>query len=125
MSIAVDKEYAVKGCLPGFNLMNLPLETLHHVLSFLPVKDVVNFAFVSQRAFQVAKGLTWEELDFTPGNFWLEDVEFLCARAQATCRSLVLPQKCRYFNPSCCPYWPFSTCTIDVQMVDFSCSRAA
>jgi hypothetical protein len=82
--------------LRGFNLMKLPIETLHHVLSFLSIEDVMNFAFVSRQAFEVAKGLTWVELDFRRGDYWLEDVVNLCQRAQSTCRSLKLPKIGRY-----------------------------
>jgi hypothetical protein len=101
MSIIVDNELAVKDNLQAFNLMNLPLETLHHVLSFLTMKDVVNFAFVCQRAFQAAKALTWDNLDFTPGDYWPEDVENFCVRSQATCQSLVLPLKCWWWVMYC------------------------
>jgi hypothetical protein len=91
MSIAIDHGFTVRENLRGFNLMNIPLEALRHVLSFLPLQDVVQFAFVSRQAFEVAKGLTWKELDFSEGNYWLEDLVNFCDRAQATCRRLDLP----------------------------------
>jgi hypothetical protein len=94
MSIAVDDGFTVREDLRGFNLMKLPPQTLHHVLSFLSLEDVVNFAFVSRRAFEVAKALTWEELDFSGGDYWHEDVANLCDRAQASCRMLTLPTVC-------------------------------
>jgi hypothetical protein len=82
-----------------FDLLNLPLETQHYVLSFLRMNDIVNFAFVCRRTFEVAKGLTWDNLDFSHGDYWFKDVANLCDRAKATCQSVVLP-KCRYSNSS-------------------------
>ncbi len=92
----MDSEFAVNQDLRGFNLMTLPVEILRHVLSFLPMEVVVNFAFVSRQSFEVAKGLTWECLDFSLGNYWLKDVVNFCDRAQATCQSLILPSCFRY-----------------------------
>ncbi len=91
MSITLDHEFKVNEDLRGLNLMNLPLESLHHVLSFMSIQDVINFAFVSWNAFQVAKGHTWTHLDFTGERCWLKDVVNLGNRAQASCRSLTLP----------------------------------
>jgi hypothetical protein len=98
LSITVDGEFAVNSDLRGFNLMALPVEALHHVMAFLPMTDVVNFAFVSRRAFDVVKGLAWKELDFSDGHHWLKDVVNLGNRAQATCRSLTLPTCVRYLR---------------------------
>jgi hypothetical protein len=93
MSIAKQEDECALGeeLRGGFNLMSLPLETLHRVLSFLPIGDVVNFAFVCQQAFDVSKELAWEELDFSTGHFWLEDVKNLSNRSQATCQTLTVP----------------------------------
>jgi hypothetical protein len=86
---AATKEDHLRGC----NLMMLPLETLHHVLSFLSTGEILSFAFVCRRAFEVAKGLTWERLDLSVGSYWLKDVDNLCDRAQTTCRNLFLPTR--------------------------------
>ncbi len=90
MTVTTDNGYEVNEDLRGFNLMNLPLETLLHVIEFLPMEDIVNFAFVCRKAFQATKGLTWEHLSFLDGRYWLKDVEYLCNRAQATCQSLTV-----------------------------------
>jgi hypothetical protein len=91
MIITVDKGAAAEDDPRGLNLMELPLETLLHVLSFLPMDDILEFAFVCRRAFEVAKCLTWERLHFSSGHYWLEDVVNFCNRAQPTCQSLELP----------------------------------
>jgi hypothetical protein len=87
---------AKKGHTKEKNLMTLPPELLPHVLSFLSMEEIVKFAFVSQRAFEVAKAFTWERLHFSDGHYWLKDVENLCDRGQVTCRSLILPSSSRY-----------------------------
>jgi hypothetical protein len=96
MTISADCGFAVNEDLRGFNLMNLPLEILHHVLSFLFMEDIVNFAFVSRQAFNLSRTLAWEELDFSDGHYWLKDMVFLGDRAQVTCRSLTLPDCFKY-----------------------------
>ncbi len=89
----MESEFALNQALRGLNLMTLPLEVLRHVLSFLSVEDVVKFAFVCRQAFEVAKGLSWDCLNFLGGCYWLKDVVNLCDRAEATCQTLMLPNR--------------------------------
>jgi hypothetical protein len=100
MSVATENSFTVDEDSPlrRFNLMSLPLETLHHVLSFLPMDDIVKFGFVCRRAFEVAKAFTWDYLDFSCGTYWLDDIWSLCDRAQTTCRKMIAPVDFRYYS---------------------------
>ncbi len=101
MTITKDDAFTVMDDLRGFNLMNLPLETLHHVLSFVSMKNIFKFAFVCRQAFVVAKALKWVNLDFSSlRNCWPKDVAYLSDRAQATCQRLALPTTCGYLKLS-------------------------
>jgi hypothetical protein len=55
MRITLDEAFAVNDQLRGFNLMDLPAETLHKILSFLPMHEIVYFACVCQRVSEPSK----------------------------------------------------------------------
>ncbi len=87
-------EIQIRRCLILVHRMSIAMDT-----GLTTTNDIVNFAFVCRRTFEVAKGLTWDNLDFSHGDYWFKDVANLCDRAKATCQSVVLP-KCRYSNSS-------------------------